>query len=62
LVRPVGEFNAKNWQDQPKRFAIVQEVSKTPSRGKADAWRFLFNHQALSSGSVQVWAIWLTSK
>lgn len=59
LVRRVGEFRPKSWQDRPKRCSINQAVSATPFLGKADAYRFMQNQPVVGSQNVIQWAIWL---
>jgi hypothetical protein len=59
LVRPIGDFQPKNWQDRPKRFSIIKAVAAWPFLGNADAWRFMQNHPLVGSQNPSQWAIWL---
>ncbi len=59
LVRPVGNFSPKNWQEKPARFQIVEKLEVTNSLGKADAHRFLVNHAAIEARDFSSWFIWL---
>ena len=57
LVEPGPDFEPTNWQDKPRQYRILQYLGEKRFRGRADAWRFLHNHQALSIGNTSIWAI-----
>lgn len=57
LVEPDEEFNPRNWQDKPRQYRVLEYLGPKRFLGRADAWRFLHNHQALEKGKTNVWAI-----
>ena len=59
LVQPLAGFEPKNWQDKPKHYRILEYVGSKLFLGRADAWRFLHNHQALEKGNFEAWAIYV---
>lgn len=61
LVRPLGDFSPRSWQDCPKHFAIIERVKTSPLLGKVDAWKWLHNTQAIERQSTDCWAIHLNS-
>ncbi len=60
VVEPTEEFQPSNWQDTPRAYRIVQLAGNKKHRGDADAWRFLFNRDAMKNGQVNRWAIWVS--
>lgn len=60
VVEPTEEFEPGNWQDIPRAYRIVKLAGSKKHRGDADAWRFLFNRDAIKNGSVNRWAIWVS--
>jgi hypothetical protein len=59
LVEPMPGFKPTNWQDKPQHYRIVEYLGPKRFKGRADAWRFLHNHEAIDSGNVGTWAIYV---
>lgn len=59
VVEPSPGFEPTNWQQTPEHYRIVNYVGPKDFRGAADAWKFLFNHNALRSSQQTRWAICL---
>ncbi len=59
IVEPSPDFKPNNWQQTPKHYRIVSYVGPKDFRGPADAWKFLYNHDALRRGDQTRWAICL---
>ena len=59
LVQTSPEFEPTNWQDKPNQYRILEYLGPKRFKGRADAWRFLHNHQALETGNTAVWAIYV---
>ena len=59
IVEPSPDFEPTNWQQTPRHYRIVSYVGPKDFRGSADAWKFLYNHDALSRGDQSRWAICL---
>ena len=59
VVEPSPGFKPKNWRQNPQHYRIVSYVGPKEFRGAADAWKFLFNHEALGRGDQTRWAICL---
>ena len=57
LVRPVGDFTPRNWQQRPERFQVIERLETTNRVGRADSLCWLQNQKALESGSLDVWAV-----
>lgn len=68
IVEPVGAFAPANWQGVPQSYRIVEYVGMKKYRGDADAWRFLFNREAIgdaarrSQAPFKRWAIVVSQK
>ena len=60
IVEPTEDFEPGNWQDTPRGYRIVELAGAKKHRGDADAWRFLFNRDAMKNGHVNRWAIWVS--
>ncbi len=60
VVEPTEDFQPSNWQDTPRAYRIVELAGNKKHRGDADAWRFLFNRNAIKNGKVNRWAIWVS--
>jgi hypothetical protein len=59
LVEPTPDFSPTNWQDKPANYRIVEYLGPKQYRGRADAWRFMHNHEALENGQIETWAIYV---
>jgi hypothetical protein len=59
LVQPSPEFEPTNWQDKPEHYRVLEYLGPKLFRGRADAWRFLHNHQAIETGDRRSWAIYI---
>ena len=59
VVEPSPGFKPKNWRQNPQHYRIVSYVGPKEFRGSADAWKFLYNHEALERGDQTRWAICL---
>ena len=59
LVKPSPGFKPTNWRDKPQHYRIVEYVGPKQFRGQVDAWRFLHNHDALTNGETDLWAIYV---
>ena len=66
VVEPTGSFLPRNWQDIPGAYRIVEFIGHKKHRGEADAWRFLYNRDAMqpshrrSDVGPNRWAIWIS--
>ena len=62
VVEPTANFHPSNWQDTPQSYRVVEVTGNKKHRGEADAWRFLFNRDALkANGSIRRWGIWVAT-
>lgn len=59
LVDPAPDFQPTNWQQVPKHYRILEFVGPKHFKGRADAWKFLHNHDQLNQDKIQTWAIYL---
>ena len=59
VVEPSPGFKPKNWRQNPRHYRIVSYVGAKEFRGAADAWKFLYNHEALEREDQTRWAICL---
>jgi len=59
IVEPSPDFQPSNWQQTPRHYRIVSYAGPKDFRGPADAWKFLYNHDALQRGDQSRWAICL---
>lgn len=59
LVEPHPGFVPKNWRENPKHYRIIEYVGPKHFKGRADAWKFLHNHEAIHQNEVVQWAIYL---
>jgi hypothetical protein len=57
IVEPDDSFRPRSWQDLPTKYRIIEVAGKQRLPGKIDAWRFNFNHSAMTSGNTRRWAI-----
>ena len=59
LVEPQPGFNPTNWQQTPEHYRILEYTGPINFLGRADAWRFMHNHDAIQSGQTGKWAMYL---
>ena len=59
LVEPEPGFQPSNWQQNPDHYRILEFVGPKYFKGRADAWKFLHNHDQMNCESIQQWAIYL---
>ena len=59
LVEPQPDFKPSNWRQTPAHYRIVEYVGPKHFKGRADAWKFLHNHEAIHKDNVGTWAIYL---
>lgn len=59
LVEPAPGFNPNNWRQKPRHYRIVEYIGPNCFRGTADAWKFLYNHEAIQKGDTSRWALLL---
>lgn len=59
LVEPEPGFRPTNWQQNPQHYRILEYVGAKHFKGRADAWKFLHNHDQLNLESIKQWAIYL---
>jgi hypothetical protein len=60
LVEPMPGFAPNNWQQKPDHYRILEYVGPKHFKGRADAWKFLHNHDAIErGGEITQWAIYL---
>ncbi len=50
-------FESNDWRTKPQHFAIVSDQGLRRFRGKADAFRFTFNQNAIANQRFDQWAI-----
>ena len=59
LVEPQPDFKPSNWRQTPEHYRIIEYVGPKHFKGRADAWKFLHNHDAIQQENVCTWAIYL---
>jgi len=59
LVEPMPGFTPTNWRQKPDHYRILDYVGPKHFKGRADAWKFLHNHNAIMRGDFNQWAIYL---
>jgi hypothetical protein len=59
IVEPMRGFRPRNWQDKPTHYRILEFLGPKRFKGRADAWKFLHNHQAIEQGDLSKWAIYI---
>ena len=58
IVRPTQpDFQPRNWKEQPSDYEELVELPDPKFRGRADAWRFMFNTAAIRNGDYSTWAL-----
>jgi hypothetical protein len=62
LVEPKPGFKPTNWQQNPEHYRILEYIGPKHFIGRADAWKFLHNHEQMSRNSIKSWAIYLDFK
>ena len=56
VVKPTAGFTPQDWRQRPDRFTIVKRLETTNRVGKADALKWLHNHDKLN-GPIDVWVV-----
>ena len=59
LVEPTPGFRPTNWRQNPKYYRILEFIGTMHFKGRADAWKFLHNHEQMNHGPIKQWAIYL---
>ncbi len=59
IVEPDADFAPKNWQEKPANYRVIEYLGEKEFLGRADAWRFLHNHEAIESRNFKRWAVWV---
>ncbi len=58
IVRPQdATFEPNDWRAKPSRFRIISDEGTRSFKGQSDAFRFSFNHEALTNQKFDRWAI-----
>ena len=57
IVKPCDGFNPRDWREKPESYSVLSYEGPEQLRGRADAWRFMFNQEQLNQGQPKQWAI-----
>lgn len=57
LVEPGPDFEPRCWRDRPQSYRVLEYAGTKRFLGRADAWRFLHNHNAIQRNDFRSWAI-----
>ena len=57
IVRPGDDFHPQDWRDRPKNYQVIEYGGAEQFRGRADAWRFMFNRKQMQQDRFDRWAI-----